>query len=260
MLSEFSCTVVDNLTGLKAHCLEKQSSKKKAKSVACKNMLAKLHSADRVEVALFNRFVQKRMRSAGALIDMASVNHASKLLVGRRNYTKPPPSAPAEPEYDGPDLYCLNCGYGGDYRSRTLLRCGGCKKVWFCDKLCLRQKWDDHKVNCKYVPKPRRVLTKVVERFRSQPAPATSQTCTWNSGEALQLLARKWQRVTTRWSVDVPGPDRCAQCNNFAFGRDDPSDGCFYCLACWVDFNAQYEQEEVSNQRQLTFASTHARE
>ena len=245
--SEWTCTVVDTLTGIRTECLEKQSSKKKAKSVAYAKLLARLQNVDRVEMSLFNQFFRKRKQLPGVILDQNSVKYATESMVLRRNYTKPVASTPAEPEYDGPDLYCLNCGYGGDYRSKTLLRCGGCKKVWFCDEMCLRQKWKEHKPDCKYVPKPRRVLKQVVDRFRSQTVLAKRRVRTWNSRQALQLLASKWRRVATRWGVDVLGPDRCAQCDGVSIGRDDLDDGCFYCLACWVEFNAKYREEEVSD-------------
>ena len=241
-LSEWICTVVDKRTGLRAQSVEKKSSKKKAKALAVVKLLKLLQQTDSIAEASFKSFT-KRALFVAPWVDTASMAFASRLLVERRDQKRTTLTKPraAMPEYRGPDRYCLNCGYGGGYKSAKLLRCRGCKKAWFCDKYCLAQKWPAHKADCKYVPPPPRKLTKIIDRFRSEPtSPASStqpRTCT--SGEALQVLARKWRRVATGWGLEVAAPAQCGECGAVWVGRVDPSDGCFYCLACWVDFNAQ---------------------
>jgi len=47
---------------------------------------------------------------------------------------------------------CDCCGIGGLAPSVKLKLCGGCRKVWFCSKECIKDRWKTHKDVCK--PKP----------------------------------------------------------------------------------------------------------
>ena len=126
-VAEWTATMVDKLTGCRTHCLEKKSSKKKAKAVIYEKMFAKLRQMERVAHASFERFKQGGLLSEHGWLDMASFNFAAKLLVERRDKKRPyiPRPQPVVPVYTGPDRHCLNCGYGGGYKSAQLLRCRG---------------------------------------------------------------------------------------------------------------------------------------
>jgi len=44
---------------------------------------------------------------------------------------------------------CNGCGIGCDDKVKSLNKCSGCNRVWYCGEDCNVQAWSQHKLNCK---------------------------------------------------------------------------------------------------------------
>ena len=42
---------------------------------------------------------------------------------------------------------CLNCGQSGS-NLKKLMRCSACKSAYFCNLICQKKCWKDHKIDC----------------------------------------------------------------------------------------------------------------
>ncbi|GIX74914.1 MYND-type domain-containing protein [Caerostris darwini] len=149
------------------------------------------------------------------------------------------------------DLWDKVCGYClKDYMK--LKRCGSCQKIKYCGKICQKAAWNDHKLECPFLPgyvnEPNQLLIHLtgnlilkikgkdwksitenvagkVVSFDDLASHATEMNTPWN-----EFVIKNTQQCLERYIGKDNVPDeetllaivRKVACNNFTFGGENP--------------------------------------
>lgn len=153
MCKLWECELIDCYTGLQASSIGR--SQKLAKHHAAQMLLVKLKAQENVDTAIMFTRVMRAANASGLQLNKPSIHAASAALMETRLHVpseknKGPGEKEQEEIYTGPQRYCAECGFGGDFESLSLKRCSGCQKIWFCSRRCQQEHWPKHRKDCSF--------------------------------------------------------------------------------------------------------------